>query len=194
MSDRTQIGPSIDEDLWREFRENVEERKGKVRGVLGDELENAIRSYIRHGTDKPAKEQLSEVNARLQRIEGAVGTAATDGGVTSDDVSHTHAPSRLDSPEKPSSNDSTDKKVAYLADCLTEERDIVADEPCMIPKRAIAELVKDEYGFRSDTAKRYVKHLIDHFNLRSHPDVKYDQLVTEPRYEQLVEEQCEENQ
>lgn len=188
VSNRTQIGPSIDEDLWREFRENVKERKGKVRGVLGDELENAIRSYIRHGSDKPAADRLEEMDARLQRIEGAVGTAATDGGTPSTDDSHTHAPSRLDSPEKPSANESTDKKLTYLADRLVEEHGNTDGTISMIPRFTIVDLVKDEYGFRSDTAKRYVKKLVDRFDLRRHPD-GYNQLVSEERHAELVEEE-----
>lgn len=188
MSDRVQVGPTVDEDLWREFREHVKARKGQVRGVLGDELENAIRNYIHHGPDKSTPAQIAEVNQRLQRIEGAVGTAETDGGVhTSDAETHTRAPSRLDVDERPASNAATDKKVAWLAKCVRDEAADADGDISVVSGYAIREVVKDEYGFRRDTAKRYVEKLVDHFDLLDHP--KYDDQYCSPeRYDELMEQ------
>jgi len=89
VSDRKRISPRVDADLWQEFRDSVEERKGQTRGVLGDELENAIRQYLgKH--ESPA---LTRMDKRLNRIEQEIGAAPTDGGVdTLSDDEHTHAP------------------------------------------------------------------------------------------------------
>jgi len=172
VSDRVQVGPKVDAELWAEFRESVQDRKGQVRGVLGDELENAIRNYINFGPDKSTGAQLAEFNARLQRIEGAVGTAESDGGDTLSDDSHTHAPSRVRAAEdsKPGANAATEKKVAYLSRELlrAENCDTTADLRS-IPVERVRDVVKDEYGFRSDTAKRYVNALVDELDLHKHP-------------------------
>jgi len=183
MSERVQVGARVDAQLWERFREDVQERKGQTRGVVGDELENAIREYLRDES-RPVDRR---VEKRLARIEEAVGAAPTDGGVdTFDADEHTHAPSRLDVTEKPPANDATDKKVAYLAECVRERTG--SDDPKELPRSLLVETVKDEYGFRSDTAKRYVEHLSDQFDLRDHPTAD-PLLVTDERYQELVEQE-----
>lgn len=189
VTERVQIGPTIPKPLWEKFRQRVKDRHGKVRGSLGDELENAIRMYVEHGSDKSVAGQLAEMNQRLQRLEGANGTAEADGGVdTSGPTPHAHAPSRLEVDEKPPANGPTDEKVAYLRQQVTDQTSVVADEPGMIPRRKLREVVKDEYGFRRDTAKRYVGELVDALGLVDHPDPEYDLLVTEPKREEIVAE------
>jgi len=59
----------------------------------------------------------------------------------------------------------------------------------MVPRRMLRETVKDEYGFRRDTARRYVGELIDRFDLRDHPAPDADTLVTEARFEELLADQ-----
>ena len=184
MSNREKIGPRVDAQLWQQFREDVQERKGQTRGVIGDELENAIREYLRDD-DRPVDRRIEK---RIARIEEAVGAAPTDGGVdTFDRDEHTHAPSRLNVTEKPSANAATDKKVAYLAKTIRDEH---SGEFKEIPRRVLVETVKDEYAFRSDTAKRYVERLVDHFDLYDHPKVD-GILVTDARRQEIIEQQRE---
>lgn len=185
MSDRVQVGARVDAALWEEFRDRVENRHGQTRGSLGDELENAIRNYIHFGADKSVPDQLAEMNARLQRLEAEAGTASADGGTdTLDADGHTHAPSRLAVDEKPSANAATDKKVAYLAAQLEAEAGEDFEE---IPREALLDTVKDAYGFRRDTAERYVERLVEHFDLVDHPE--FDPLlVTEAKREDLLDQ------
>lgn len=186
MSDRSKIGPRVDTDLWERFREDVRERKGQTRGVLGDELENAIRQYL-GGASELTDEKL---DARLQRIEAAVGAAATDGGDPREDaIEHTHAPSRLDVDERPAPNAATDKKVAYLAQYIREQygQDGEIEE---LPQSVIVDAVKDEYGFRSDTAKRYVERLVEHFDMVEDPTAD-GVFVTPDRREEILERRRE---
>lgn len=187
MSERVKIGPRIDADLWERFRNDVQERKGQTRGVLGDELENAIRQYLR---DEPRPVE-QEINRRLTRMEDAMGITPTDGGATpSDAAGHTRAPSRVQSAAdtKPEPNAATEKKVRYLVERVADETGIDADEAGMVPQKTIREIVKDEYGFRRDTAKRYVSEIIDEFGLVDHPG-EYDLLVTQPKLEAIRDEQ-----
>jgi hypothetical protein len=188
MSDRKRISPRVDADLWQEFRDSVEERKGQTRGVLGDELENAIRQYL----GKHQSPALTRMDKRLNRIEQEIGAAPTDGGV--DTVSgdeHTHAPSRLNPDEKPAANAATEKKVAYLAGCVLDEEVPHERELDMIPRDTLVSVVKDEYGFRADTAKRYVDSLIDYFDLKDHPH-NDTLLVSEDRHAEILRQEVDE--
>jgi len=158
MSDRVQIGPKVDAELWAEFREDVEQRKGQTRGVLGNELENAIRNYLYYGEDRTLTEQFSEFNQRLQRVEGAVGAAESDGGTPSDAV-HTHTPQ-----SKPGEKSSRSKKVAYLIDQKYDR-----DGGSVTPDTIEAD-VKDVYGFGDRTAPKYVQPVIDALDAKRHPN------------------------
>jgi hypothetical protein len=183
VSDSVQPGTEVDAAVWDQFREEVKRRRGGTRGHLRTELENAIRGYIHGGDTTPA-----DVDERLQRIEAAVGAAPTDGGThTATQPEHTHTRSPTPT-EKPASNTATEKKVAWLAKCI---RDNHGADFLEIPRPALVETVKDEYGFRSDTAKRYVGHLIDHFDLVDHPQ-NDTILVTEGRREELIAQRREE--
>jgi len=194
MPDRTQIGPAVNARLWERFRKDVEARKGAIRGNLGEELDNAIREYLKDGPT----DQEQEIINRLDRLESAVGAVPADGGTdTSDAETHTHAEKEpLPEPDpvpdsKPAANASTDKKVAYLAEQIREQTALRADEPGTVVHTVLQEAVKEEYAFRADTAKRYIDRLIDEFGLREHPE--YDkQYVTEPKYEELMQERREE--
>jgi len=184
VSDGVQPGTEVDEDIWKAFREEVKRRRGGVRGHIRTELENALRDYIHGGDTTPA-----DIDQRLQRIEAAVGAAGTDGGTdTFEQQEHTHAPPET----KPSANAPSEKKLRYLAECVRDNYGSGSGDVEEIPKASLREVVKDEYGFRSDTAKRYVQQLIDHFGLVDHPTA--DPLVCTPqRREKIIEEQAEQD-
>ena len=158
MSDRVQIGPKVDAELWAEFREDVEDRKGQTRGVLGNELENAIRNYLYYGEDRTLTEQFAEFNQRLERVEGAVGAAEADGGAVSEDV-HTHTERT-----KPGEKATRSKKVAYLIDQKYDR------EGGSVTPDTIKADVKDVYGFGDRTAPKYVQPVIDALDAKWHPN------------------------
>lgn len=187
MSDGVQPGTLVDEQLWQQFRHAVEENKGGVRGHLRSELETALRLYINNDADVSAV----QVNQRLARIESELGVAGTNGGTDALEAGeHTHAPSEPELDGKPAANASTDKKVAYLAECILDQEVPHEREFDEIARSVLVDTVKDEYGFRSDTAKRYVELLVDHFGLREHPKVDAI-LVTDERYAELVDAERE---
>lgn len=197
MSDRVQIGVEVDADLWNELREDVRERKGKVRGVLGDEVENAIRHYLHNGPDRGTPQQLNDIEARLNRIEGAVGVEATDGGTdTSQPAMDTHTrDSALDVPdERPHPRGDTKAKVRWLADAALDAHGVALDELSMIHEDTIRDAIQDEYDFTADTTAEYVPKVVDQLGLVDHPsadpyaDVLY---VTEAEREDLIEKQRE---
>jgi len=193
MTDRVQPGTEVDSRLWQEFRNVIKERKGGIRGHLRKELETALRLYINDESEVSGV----QVNRRLARIEAELGVAGTDGGAdTIEQPEHTHAPSETKVTEKPAANSPTDKKVAYLTHRIRKEAGIPDGTPETMPRKVIVNVVKDEYGFRSDTAKRYVEQLIDGLGLQDHPDESYNLLVSQDKYERILQErreQVEEN-
>lgn len=242
MTDRKKVGVRVDADVWEAFREDVKARKGQTRGVLGDELEAAIRQYL-------GEDHVSSANDRLQRVERIVthladdrGLAVADGvgvGAPSDGETHTRAPSRIDAAaeEKPAPNAATEKKIRYFAERVREREDWVTeaaealpaaddlpdaaldnkiararyvdgpadlDESGSVPdalldrvtdaerhrlrqyragdesaarppvaattRETLRDVVREAYGFRRDTARRYVAELREYFDLVEHPD------------------------
>jgi len=61
----TQPGVRVDSSLWEEFRQDVKERRGGVRGHMKTELENALSSYIQASKG-------GDITDRLRRLENAV--------------------------------------------------------------------------------------------------------------------------
>jgi len=185
MSEKKQVGLRVDASLYEEFKEDVKDRRGRWQGVAGEELENAMRDYLYSEFSAPAGPDGSDFDRRLSRVENELGIGATDGGVAtpSDADPHTHAPT-----ERPAANSPTDKKTAWLAECV---RDHLSGEFEEVSKSALQDVVKEEYGFRSDTAKRYVSELVDHFGLVDHPN--HDTIyVTPDRREEIIEARREE--
>lgn len=184
MTDGVQPGTEVDPAVWEAFRKEVKRRRGGVRGHIRTELENALRDYIHGGDATP-----NEINERLQRIEAAVGAAGTDGGAdTFEPAEHTHTPGEKIPDKKPAANAATDKKLRYLTGCVHEE---VGKDFLEIPESLLRDVVKSEYGFRSDTAKRYVEQLTDELGLVDHP--RADPLVCTPnRREELLNEHADE--
>jgi hypothetical protein len=170
MSEDTQIGPSVDRELWQRFREDVRERHGRVRGVLGKELETAIRQHLSDDAS-PTERRLEQ---RLIRIEDALEVADTDGGTTVSEGEDTHT-HRIDVDTKPDAKAARDRKVAYLAECILDEvfdtdTSESADALESVPRSTLRDVIKAEYGFRRDTAAQYVADLRDHFDLVAHPN------------------------
>ena len=154
MPETKQPGTEIDAALWERFREDVERRHGSIRGNLRNELETAIREYLRV-SDEATPRQLDE---RLQRIEAAVGAAPTDGGTPST-AEHTHTPQ-----SKPGDKSSRSKKVEYLIDQKYDR------DGGSLTAETIEDDVKQMYGFGDRTAPKYVQLVVDKLGAKRHPN------------------------
>ncbi len=192
MTDKKQLGLRVDPELFREFKQTVKDRRGRWKGAGGEEMEKAMRAYIHGDITAAGGSGAEQIQARLARIEQAVGVEATDGGLdTSETAQHTHTPSTVPE-EKPHPQAPTEKKIRWLAGRVVDDVVPNGTEPSMmsIAKTEVRDLVKEEYNFRADTAKEYVSDLIDHFDLVPHPDndVVY---MTEQKREQLLEQRRE---
>ena len=184
VADEVQPGTRIDAAVWDRFRENVRDRKGQVRGHLRTELERAIQQYCDDNTDP----ELSRIEAKVDHLAAELGTDVS--GVAPDSSggkTHTRAPPD----ERPPPNAPTGEKVRWLAECVLERESATDREFREVSRNALREVVKAEYGFRRDTAKRYVAELVDHFGLVEHPNAGSAVLVTESRYEEIIEQRRE---
>jgi len=189
MSERVQPGATIPKHLWQKFREDVKRRHGKVRGVLGDELETALRNHLDEQDRRVEASDIQRIDARLQRIESQLNTAQADGGDTlSAPAGHTHTD--LTPPvEKPHPNAPTETKVRWLAAKVIDEYGVGGGEMAsQIPESNLREVVTEHYSFQDDERyDKYVSELIDHFGYVSHPTADH-LLVTPAEYDELTDQ------
>lgn len=73
QDNETQPGVRIDASLWNEFREDIKQRRGAVRGHLRTELENAIRSYIEASKGGDITDRLRRIETQLDEVGEGVG-------------------------------------------------------------------------------------------------------------------------
>lgn len=187
MTDETQPGVEVDAELWAEFRAEVEARRGGIRGHLKTELETALREYIEGGQATG-----DQINARLQRIERAVGVAGTDGGADLRDA-EMRARAEDDTDEtgtkKPAKTAPRGDKLAYLTTRVRERERGAPDKEIEVtlPKANIAEVVDEEYGFTEDTTAEYVEQIGERLGLVEQPEADH-LLCTPERREELLNE------
>ena len=158
MSDEEkQIGVRVRKSLWQEFRNDVIERKGGIRGHLKTEVENALTSYI----DASAG---GDNNDRLTRIESELKTIRTqleerDKNKKGSDVSQT-----------------TEKRVEKIAKKIDEEND---GSP-KVHEKVVELAIRENAGGSDPTLRRYKKLLKQDGHLYDHP-INDSRFFTESR-------------
>jgi len=70
--DRKQVGATVDRDVWQAFRQDVQDRRGGVRGKLCEELDRALKAYIdaSHGGD--LTDRVTRLEGKIDRVVEAV--------------------------------------------------------------------------------------------------------------------------
>jgi len=148
--DLTQPGTRIDDALWREFRNDVEDRFGTVRGHLRHELENALREYLR-GTEG------GDTHDRLRRLENAVGriderTAALASGEA--------GKNKKDSDVSPT----TKNRLNEIEGIIEREAGTGT-----VHEAVVRQAIEDVAGHSDPTIRRYRQMLTDRQILYPHP-------------------------
>lgn len=105
MGSKKKIGVRVDEDVYERFVSFVEDTHGRTHGVIGNELERALRQYMEstEGGDPVTRieDDVASINAsvadlvqRIDRIERKAEGVEADGrgGTLSNTASHTHTP------------------------------------------------------------------------------------------------------
>lgn len=160
MGDTTKIGVEIDARLWEEFRNDVENRRGRVRGVLGDEVETALRSHLYAAEDGDALDHMKRIE---EKLDAAI-DAEADGGTTLS----TGESARARESGKPPANSPREKKVRYLVDCVCDVYGVSRESGELI-RDDVWRLVDREYSFEEATTEEYVGLVIEAFGAVSHP-------------------------
>lgn len=172
MTSRKKVGVRVDAEAWARFREWVEDRHGQTRGVLGDELETAIRRHMGESPDEDLRTMVAEVHRAVVPAQG-------DGGLSR--AEHTHA-RRPEHPPKPREQAPRRRKVDYLLAVLGEVNETTRDRLC--------EVVEREFGFGERTQDRLVDRLVERLDLREDPRRRRRQagiLLSPERYDEVVD-------
>jgi len=66
--DSTQPGVRIDASVWNQFRQDVRDRHGTVRGHLGSEVERALKAYLDASTGGDTNDRLTNIEQELKEV------------------------------------------------------------------------------------------------------------------------------
>jgi len=141
-----QIGVKVNEQTWQEFRQDVRERHGGIRGHLKHEVEAALQEYIdaSHGGD---------VNDRLTRIEDQL-----------DEL--TGAVSEHEEKEKDQSVGSrVEQRMGEVIDTIEKE---VEGSP-KVHEEVVEMAIREHAGKSDPTIRQYKRLLTDEAELFTHP-------------------------
>jgi len=177
----TQIGVRVNESLWQEFREDVEARKGGVRGHLKTEVETALREYINASEG-------GDTHDRLVRIESDIQTIA-------------QSLSEMQSKEKNSDVGSTvEKRADEIEEIIREE----TGKSPVVGESVVEMAIKRVAGHSDPTLKQYKDLLRERDALYPHPknsekyvrdvgefvmmtqQMRQNGVIPQTRYEELV--------
>ena len=148
MERETQRPPEIDRALLERFKEDVRERKGRLRGHYSSELENALEAYL-DASDG------GDTNDRLARLESQVEDIHT--AVTSD--------GRKKKTESSDTTGTTEKRLRKI-------RATVRDETAGGPKahaEVVEKAIRQHAGSSAPTIRRYKRLLTQDNVLFEHP-------------------------
>lgn len=67
-----QPGTSIDKRLWKRFKNDVRDRRGRINGVLANELERAIESYLDASKGSDVTDELRRLREDVDQIRDVV--------------------------------------------------------------------------------------------------------------------------
>lgn len=175
---QTKIGVQVDKTLYQRFVQYVQEKHGKKRGVLGAELEKAMRKHMRGRGQTEISERVEQ---DLQEIKMELGIATTqDGGVTParSEPAHTHTNSICknegetddengvdghdfeDAPtEVPGRKAPYSKKAAYIFERLGEDGIIVN-------LNVLHTIIDDAWGFGDRATENLIQTVLTKYNAK----------------------------
>lgn len=146
MGERQTFSVKVDEDVAENFRDFVHEKKGKIRGELGREVENAMREYMDNDRYERLADGQDETHAKLDEVLALLADA---------DGTHTHT-------------------ADVSPTTVSEKRDLIAaklrdrDAPVM-PERDVIEAIEDVAGGDERTITQYKEKLRTSGQAYDHP-------------------------
>jgi hypothetical protein len=164
------VGATVDKQIYDRFVTYVEEKHAKKRGVLGMELERAMRRHM----DRPEDEDvLTKISEDLGEIKEAVGAHGDGGKATARVESRTHTQTEQDAytyedpggeerdaPTKPGAKAATQDKVSYLLETFVSKNGDGTEGEFILPDDVDAH-ISENYDFGDRTVRKYRDKLIE---------------------------------
>jgi len=141
-----QIGVRVDESLWQEFRDDVAERKGGVKGHLRSEVETALREYINASEGGDTHDRLTEIEGQLDELTALV--RESDEKKKDSGVSQT-----------------TEQRVNDIVEQIDDE---TGNSP-KVHEEVVELAIRENAGSSSPTIRRYKELLQQDEHLFEHP-------------------------
>lgn len=163
-NNETQIGVQVNSSLWQEFRNDVQMRKGGIRGHLKTEVENALRAYLdaSEGGDN---------NDRLARIESDVETILAT----------------LEETEEKKKHSGVGKRVEDRLDSIKDYIENQSGGSPVVGKKLVEAAIADVAGSSDPTMRQY-KQLLDRDGwYYEHPATDSRVFVDEDRWVEAVQ-------
>jgi len=158
MAETTKIGVEIDEQVWEQFRQDVKTRRGRVRGVLGNEVETALRKQMLATEGGDAIDHMKRIEDKLDTVIEA--EADGSGGTV------VEAPSAPAPDSKPKPNATRHEKVRYLMDEMGLD-----SSGGSIHREAVRNVIQEEYEFSDGTIDDYVEAIITRLDAVPDPEI-----------------------
>lgn len=138
-----QPGVRINESLWNEFRDDIQQRRGGVRGHLRTELENAIRSYLEASKGGDINDRLRRIENRMEEMGEGVDTLVDD------------------SQRKKNKDSGVSSTVKNRLEKIESQIDREAADSPYVHESAINAAIEDHAGSSRPTLDRYKEMLQD---------------------------------
>lgn len=141
-----QIGVRVNAELWRSFRQDVQDRHGGIRGHLKHEVESALREYMdaSHGGD--VNDRLTRIESELQTIRGTL----------------------VEDEEKKERTD-VSATVENRLDKIRETIEREADGSPKVHEQVVELAIKQHAGKSDPTLRQYKRLLTEEEDLFEHP-------------------------
>jgi len=148
MSERVTFSVKVDDEVADNFRSFVKEHKGKIRGELGREVENALIEYM----DNDRTARLETDHERIESKLDSVLAAVSDGGGT-----HTH--------KRSASPTTVVEKAEVIASRIKENAD-----GRVFPVATVEREIKAVAGADDRTLEQYKRELKEMNAAFAHPN------------------------
>lgn len=145
MGDRRKLNTRVDEDVISDFREFVQEKKGKVRGEMGREVERALIEYMDRDRYARIEEEQQAMNEKLD----AALAALAEGG------EHTHTGSATPQTQT--------EKAEQIGAILNDS------DAKVVPSEDVEEAIREVAGASTRTLRDYKELLKRKGHAYAHP-------------------------
>ena len=145
MSNRPKLNVRVDEDVISDFRDFVHDTHGKIRGKMGNEVENALREYMDHDRYARIEENQAETNRKLDAVLSSLAESGE----------HTHT--------TPASPQTQTQKAEQIAAVIRENNNTV------FPAEDVEDAIRQVAGASDRTIRDYKRLLKKAGHCYEHP-------------------------